>query len=126
VVDRDTRCFLGYGVVPQRTPENMQDCLDSGPRAGHYYSDAFSTYDLLVYYPARHEVAPGKSETYSVEGDNAELRHYLKRLARKSRCFSRSIKALWRFVFCWNKRQIHNRTYPHNPFSLGDCLSPIF
>ncbi|MBP9502950.1 MAG: IS1 family transposase [Candidatus Promineofilum sp.] len=35
-----------------------------------------------------------KSETYSVEAGNAELRHYLARLGRKSRCFSRSIKAL--------------------------------
>jgi len=30
-----------------------------------------------------------------VEGDNAELRHYLARLVRRSRCFSRSLKALW-------------------------------
>jgi IS1 family transposase len=31
---------------------------------------------------------PDKSQTYSVEADNAELRPYLARLARRSRCFS--------------------------------------
>jgi len=41
---------------------------------------------------------PDKSETYSVEGDNAELRHYLPRLVRRSRCFSRCEKALRKAV----------------------------
>ena len=58
-------------------------------------------------------------KTYSVEGDNAELRHYLARLGRKSRCFSRCIRALWRavklFVYSWNRRQLHKRAYPTYP-----------
>ena len=52
-------------------------------------------------YPGRHAVAPGKSQTYSVEADNAEVRHYLARLGRlgrNSRCFLRSIDALRRAV----------------------------
>jgi IS1 family transposase len=39
-----------------------------------------------------------KSQTHSVDGDNAELRRYLSRLTRKSRCFSKGIKALRRAV----------------------------
>jgi len=81
-----------------------------------YYSDAFALYERLVYYPGHHAVAPGKSQTYSVEADNAELRHYLARLGRRSRCFSRSIVALRRavklFVHAWNRRQLHKRLYP--------------
>jgi len=54
-----------------------------------------------------------KSQTYSVEAENAELRHYLARLARKSRCFSRCILALARavnlFLFAWNRRQLFKR-----------------
>jgi IS1 family transposase len=34
------------------------------------------------------------SHTYTVEGVNAPLRRYLTRVARKSRCFSRSLYAL--------------------------------
>jgi len=48
-----------------------------------------------------------------------ELRHYLARLVRKSRCFSRSIHALWTavklFVFAWNCRQLHKRAFPKYP-----------
>ena len=42
--------------------------------------------------PAR--VAPGKSETYSVEGDNADLRHYLARLGARAGV---SAAAWWRW-----------------------------
>jgi IS1 family transposase len=48
-----------------------------------------------------------KASRTGVEGVNAELWHYLARLARKSRCFSRCIHALRRavklFVFTWNR-----------------------
>jgi len=85
--------------------------------------------ETLVYYPGRHEVAPGKSQTYSVEADNAELRHYLARLARKSRCFSRSIEALRQavklFVHAWNRRQLHKRAFPRYPCHVRDFVGPL-
>jgi IS1 family transposase len=59
--------------------------------AQQYYSDQFPLYDSLEYRLGYHLSLFDKSETYSVEGVNAELRHYLTRLARKSRCFSRCI-----------------------------------
>ena len=59
---------------------------------------------------------PNKSETYRVEGMNAELRHYLARLVRRSRCFSRSADALRRtiklFAYAWNGRQLYKQRYP--------------
>ena len=60
---------------------NMQALLDRSPFAHQYYSDAFATYETLVYAPGVHTALPNKSQTYSVEADNAELRHYLARLA---------------------------------------------
>ncbi len=93
-----------------------------------YYSDAFALYERLVYYPGHHAVAPGKSQTYSVEADNAELRHYLARLSRKSRCFSRSIDALRRavklFVYAWNRRQLQRRAYPSYIWHVMDFVCP--
>ena len=45
-----------------------------------------------------------------------DLRHYLARLGRKSRCFSRRLEALARqvrlFVFCYDARQLFARKYP--------------
>jgi len=65
---------------------------------------------------------PDKSETYRVEGDNAEFRHYLARLTRRSRCISRGIPALCRadklFVYLWNRRQLYRRRYPTYPSHL--------
>ena len=58
----------------------------------------------------RHTVAPGKNHTYSVEADNAELRHDLARSGGRSRCVLRSIAALRRavklFVPAWNHRHL--------------------
>jgi IS1 family transposase len=99
----------------------MQSVVDSAPHAVSYYSDAFNTYRELCWWGA-HRAMYGKSETYSVEGTNADLRHYLARLARRSRCFSRCIRALTRavdlFVRCYNARQIRKRKYPKYPAPL--------
>lgn len=106
----------------------LQAMVDRSPSAEQYYSDQFSTYQTLIYDPGQHTACAGKSETYAVEADNAELRHYLARLARSSRCFSRSLMALWRavklFVFAWNRRQLHKRAYPAYPAYLKDFLYP--
>ena len=68
--------------------------------------------------------APGKSQTYSVEVDNSVLRHYLARLVRCSRCFSRSFRSLGEaiklFVFAWNCRQMYKRLYPTYPAHVRD------
>lgn len=102
--------------------------LDRSPQAQRYYSDEFSTYHALVYYPGRHQAFADKSQTYSVEADNAELRHYLARLGRQSRCFSRCIHALWRsiklFVFAWNRRQLHKRAFPVYTAHVKDFVYP--
>jgi len=66
--------------------------------------------------------------SYAVEADNAELRHYLARLGRRSRCFSRCIHALWRavklFVFAWNRRQLYKRAHPAYPAFSFEFVSP--
>ena len=89
VADCETRCILGWAVVWTRTQEAMQHVVDQAPKAKWYYSDGFDAYRWLWYHFGRYEVSEGKTNTYSVEADNAELHHYLARLARKSRCFSR-------------------------------------
>ena len=99
----------------ERIAEAAQEMIYESP-ANQYYSDHFQMY-FNLHYGASHYLAMwDKSETYSVEAGNAELRHYLARLARKSRCFSRSIDALRRhvklFIYAWKQRQLHNKHYP--------------
>ena len=127
-MDRDSRCVLGFGVVWERDREAMQQVVDDAPPAASYFSDGFATYAQLTY-PGVHQVAPGKSQTFSVEGDNAELRHYLARLVRKSRCFSRCLWALARavalFVYAWNRRQRFKRQFPKLPAFPSDFITDL-
>ena len=107
----------------------MQDILYETVQGSAYYSDLFSGYQTVLYWPAIHYPMPDKSETYSVEGDNAELRHYLARLARKSRSFSRCEKALRKavkiFVLAFNKRQLYKKQYPKYPAHLINFMHPL-
>jgi len=117
---------VNWAVEPERLEDLMQDMVGQSPQPGIFFSDAFPTYGSLDYYPAQHRLMSDKSQTYSVEADNAELRHYLARLARRSRCFSRCIDALRAairiFVYCWNRRQLYKQQYPHYSSHLIDFL----
>jgi len=128
VVDRATHCLLSWDAVSERNTENLQTCLERAPQARQYYSDAFPAYDNL-YYGAPYEMRTDKKETYSVEAVNADLRHYLKRLARKSRCFSRRLEALLKnlrlFAYCYNQRQLMKQNYPQYNLPLIDFLYPL-
>ena len=128
VVDRATHCLLSWDAVSERSTVNLQACLERAPQARQYYSDAFPAYDNL-YYGAPYEMRSDKKETYSVEAVNADLRHYLKRLARKSRCFSRHLEALLKnlqlFAYCYNQRQLMKQKYPQYHLPLIDFLYPL-
>jgi len=128
-VDRATRCIRGFGFVWERDADALQAVVGAAPPARHYFSDGFNGCPGLLYAPGVHAVAPGKSEMFSVEGDNAELRHYLARLARKSRCFSRCLWALTRavalFVYAWNRRQRAKRAFPRLPAEVCDFVTDL-
>jgi IS1 family transposase len=128
LVDRRSSCIVGWALAAERTQALLQNMVDSAPQAAFYFSDLFPLYRGLVYYPGLHTPMPDKSETYRVEGVNAELRHYLARLVRQSRCFSRCIQALRRavklFVFAWNRRQLSRQRFPRYPAHLIQFVCP--
>ncbi len=115
-------------MASDRETMTLQAVVTEAPTAHQYYSDAWAGYDSVVYYPGHHQGLPNKTQTYSVEAGNAELRHYLARLARASRCFSRSVEALCAaltlFVFAWNRRQLAHRRFPQYHFSVAQFLYP--
>ncbi len=127
-VDRFTHTIVGWAVCAERTLEILQSVIDSAPEAENYYTDGFLMYQDLSYW-GNHTMLKDKSETYSVEGGNADIRHYLARLARSSRCFSRCYKALARaveiFVYFYNERQIKKRRRPKYPAYLAENLPTL-
>ena len=65
---------------------------------------------------ATHTSLKNKSQTYTVEGVNSDLRHYIPPLHRKSKCFFRSIetaKAVFKiFIFAFNKFALAKFLHP--------------
>ena len=126
IVDRTTSCMLAWKLEGERTEAYLQQMVDAAPQAAYYFSDLFATYRSLIYTPGRYTPMPDKSEPYRVEGDNAEIRHYLARLARRSRCFSRCIHALRQaiklFTFAWNHRQLHKSRFPRYAAHVKDFI----
>ena len=85
---------MGFDVAFDKAPERIQKIVDNSPNAEAYATDGFLGY-LNVVYPGKHiRNINGKSDTFTVEGVNADLRHYIPILRRKSRCFPRKIETL--------------------------------
>lgn len=80
LVDRHSSCILAWRVDWERSEPLLQAMVDEAPQAKFYYSDLFATYRKLVYAQGRYTPMPDKSETYRVEGDNADFRHYRRAL----------------------------------------------
>jgi hypothetical protein len=111
---RDTGLIVGAQVLEELSWENIQGLVDSLPPAQHYttaQTNLLSTliYDLLWPQGSTHVVSKAKEQTHTIESLNANLRHYLKRLCRRTRAFSKCLHALRRavrlFVWFYNRRQ---------------------
>ena len=132
MVSRYPRQIVGFDVAYDKSPGRIQDMVDNAPSALKYCTDGYFGY-IDVVYPGKHvRNTRDKSDTFTVEGVNADLRHYIPILARHSRCFARKIETLQAvmgvFVDAYNRfgkakylyRQRHLRG--ELPFALVDFL----
>jgi IS1 family transposase len=131
-ISRKPRQIVGFDVAFDKSPNRIQDIVDNAPPAKKYCTDGYLGY-VDVVYPGKHiRNICDKSNTFTVEGVNADLRHYIPLLARRSRCFARKIDTLRAvlevFVEAYNRFGIaktkfrHNRTSRELPFSVLDFL----
>nr|BBH87737.1 hypothetical protein KTC_24880 [Thermosporothrix sp. COM3]BBH88130.1 hypothetical protein KTC_28810 [Thermosporothrix sp. COM3] len=116
-VERGSGLIVGHLVSQTRSLACLQSFIDSLPPAHRYASDGHAAYQEAIWPEGgQHVLSVGKEETFTVESVNANLRTYLKRLARRSRCFSRSLRALREavrlFVYYYNHRQHIYLTHP--------------
>jgi IS1 family transposase len=110
--------------VLARDVDTIQRLVDTSPPARCYYSDQFAAYHEVVYFDSQtHTALPDKSQTYSVEGVNSDLRHYLARLRCRSRSLKALIAAVKLFVFVYNRRQLYHWRFPAYPAHLIDFLT---
>jgi len=94
LVSREPRQIVGFDVAYDKSPERLQGIVDSAPEANNYATDGFFGYVDLVYSGQHIRNVNNKNDTFTVEGINADLRHYIPVLARRSRCFCRTLKTL--------------------------------
>lgn len=124
--------IVGFDVAQDKTAQRIQRIVDSAPKARRYYTDGYVGY-LDVIYPGRHIYnIHDKKDTFTVEGVNADLRHYIPTLARRSRCFPRKLENLQAvlavFVQAYNRFGLQKDRYRSRhpgaavPFSLFDFL----
>ena len=107
LVSRTPRQIVGFDVAYDKAPERLQKIVDQAPNAAEYATDGFLGY-VDVVYPGKHiRNVRDKNDTYTVESINADLRHYIPILARRSRCFARTLETLFAvvnvFVEAYNK-----------------------
>ena len=94
VISREPRQIVGFAAVSDKSSCHIQGIIDSAPEAEYYFTDGYVGY-LDVVYPGHHiRNISNKNDTYTVEGINADLRHYIPVLARRSRCFCRKLETL--------------------------------
>jgi IS1 family transposase len=116
MVSRSPRQIVGLDVAFDKSPERIQRIVDNAPDAALYCSDGWTGYKNIVYPGEYIQNTVDKSDTFTVEGVNADLRHYIPGLARRSRCFYRSLGTL--------KAVLQLFTHAYNQFGRANFEHP--
>ena len=134
MVSRLPRQIVGFDVAFDKSPKRIQAIVDNAPEADKYYSDGWLGYVDVVYPGKYTRNVHNKNDTFTVEGVNADLRHYIPLLRRRSRCFPRKLETpravLELFVCAYNAFGIAKMNYRKSrnpksrelPFSVLDFL----
>ena len=106
-ISREPRQIVGFDVQFDKGAFSLQGIVGNAPDAENYSTDGNLSY-LDVIFPGKHiRNVRDKRDTHTIESINADIRHYISGLARKSRCFFRKIEtlqaALEIFVDAYNK-----------------------
>jgi IS1 family transposase len=107
LISREPRQILSFSVSRDKSAQTIQGIVDAAPDAEAYATDGHTGY-LDVIFPGEHiRNVRNKADTHIVESINADLRHFIAGLARRSRCFFRSLETLEAvlsiFVDAYNK-----------------------
>jgi insertion element IS1 protein InsB len=103
-VDRHAKQFLHcvLGARDTATGQQLWEAVKSNTLHA-VMSDYWKPYEHMIP-EALH--TQSKAETYTVEGYNSLLRHFLARLRRKSKCYSKShcmlLNSVMLFMLKWN------------------------
>ena len=81
--------------------------VDNASPAEKYCTDGYLGYIDVAYFGEHIRNTRDKSDTFTVESVNSDLRHYIPILRRRSKCFARSLETMQAvvevFVDAYNK-----------------------
>ena len=130
MASRKPRQIVGHVVSVDKSSRTIQQMVDAAPEAQKCCTDGYSGY-LDVVFPGKHIFnVHNKSDTFTVEGVNADLRHYIPTLARRRRCFPRKLENLQAvltvFVRAYNRFGAQKSRYRSpSPFRNTLLLPPV-
>ena len=90
-VDRHTRRILSFRLGDRRSATLKTLLWQTPAKPDVYYTDYYAAYSEVI--PAN-KLVQGKAHTFTVESKNSQLRHYLRMLNRKTKCYPKSFKTL--------------------------------
>ena len=125
MVTQNPRQILAFNVAHEVSSEAIEEMVFSTEPARKYSTDGAPVYLGVDFFGKHNQNAYDKSDTHNVEGSNADLRHYIAGLRRRSRCFFRNLETLravlWVFVNAYNKfGQWKNRYFSSHPLADRD------
>lgn len=94
MMSRIPRQIVGFTVDNSVKSRVLQEMVDSVATAEEYCTDGCLTYLDVIFGGKHTRNVRNKKDTHDIESTNADLRHYVPGLARRSRCFYRSEETL--------------------------------
>ena len=129
---RNPRQILGHTVSHNKSTKTLQKVVDMASYSKIYCRDRCNGYLDTVFLGKHIFNSHNKNNTFTVEGVNADLRHCVPTLARRSRCFPRKLENLQAvptvFVTAYNRFDLQKARYrslhpdASIPFSFFDFL----
>jgi IS1 family transposase len=106
-LSRLPRQIAAFAAGRSVTSQAIQCVVDTVPVFAKNHTDGGAAYCGVDFIGRHCRNIRDKSETHLIEGSNADIRHYVAGLARRSRCFFRSLRTLravlWLFVNAYNR-----------------------
>ena len=108
MLSRYPRQIVAFKVDISVKSSLIQEMVDSVATFKTNYTDGASVYKDIDFVDGKcKQNYENKRDTHLIEGSNADLRHYIAGLRRKSRCFFRKLESLkavlYLFINAYNK-----------------------
>ncbi len=121
MISREPRQIVAFAVDRSIRSEYIQVMVDGTPLAYNYYTDGGIAYMDVDFWGRHRRNVHNKRDTYTIEGTNADIRHYIAGLRRRSRCFFRSLETLKAvlaiFIDAYNRfgeaKQMYRKRHPN-------------